>query len=157
MSLPAEVAAFWDAFQASGSEAARPDRPLYEAFSFGSRPESADELSSLVLDGVKTATSELLRVYDEEGRRPPQAEDLSIVLDGSGRPVCVMETTWTAVAPFEQVDAALAYEYGEGERTLEWWLEAMRESYEEECEAHGWEFDPSLPLVFERFRVVWVP
>ncbi len=157
MSKTGSISTFWNAFLAQNAAWLPVGVELYEAFSFGSEPESATQLAGLVLSGVKTATSTALREYQEAGRRPPQAGDYSIVLDGSGAPVCVMETTEVTIAPFSEVDVSFARDYGEGDRTLIWWLENLRDYYVEEFEANGWEFDDLFPLVCERFRVVWVP
>ncbi len=42
----------------------------YQAWAFGSTPEVADELVSLVLKGVKTATASLVWSYEAEGESP---------------------------------------------------------------------------------------
>ncbi len=151
------TASFWTTFLAENASRLSPSIELYETFSFGSEPESANRLARLVLSQVKTATSGSLREYEVSGRRPPRAGDHSIVLDGTGVPLCVIETTEVTITPFAEVDASFARDYGEGDRTLSWWSENLREWYVEECEANGWEFDETFPLVCERFRVVWVP
>ncbi len=150
------VAAIWSAFLRS-----RPDLPsdltYYEAFSFGSQSELATELAHLVLAGIKTATSEAMQVYEDSGQRPPRVGDFSIVLDGSGAPVFVTETLEMRIIPFDEVDAAFAYDYGEGDRTLEWWRDAMWEYYEQQALASGHSASKDLPLMCERLRVVFVP
>jgi hypothetical protein len=52
------------------------------AWSFGSTPESADELLGLVLDGTKTATAGALWDYEAEGETLPEVGSLSILVDG---------------------------------------------------------------------------
>ena len=156
MSDSTAVARVWSDFLRT-----RPDLPAnltyYEAFAFGSRPDSATSLARLVLDGAKTATSEAMRVYEESGQRPPRQGDFSVVLDGNGTPVCVIETREAGILPFNEVDDAFAYDYGEGDRTLTWWRDAMWEYYEADFKARGWAFSPEIPLLCERFRVVFVP
>ncbi len=152
------IADFWAEFlSANSSTDLPPDMTYYESFTFGSRPETATRLAQLVLNGVKTATSGAMRDYEESGRRPPQPGDFSIVLDGSGAPVCIIETLEAKPIPFNQVDASFAYDYGEGARTLAWWLENLWESYVEEGEEKGWTPYPGMPLLCERFRVVYPP
>ncbi len=150
------VTAMWAAFLRS-----RPDLPsdltYYEAFSFGSQPDSATELANLVLAGIKTATSEAMQVFEDSGQRPPRVGDFSIVLDGSGTPVCITETLEMRVVPFDEVDAAFAYDYGEGDRTLAWWRDAMWEYYEQQSIAGGRSASKDMPLMCERLRVVFVP
>ncbi|MGA7671385.1 MAG: ASCH domain-containing protein [Nitrolancea sp.] len=150
------IAAMWSEFLAS-----RPDLPsdltYYEAFTFGNQPEMASELAGLVLVGTKTATSEAMRVYEESGQRPPQPGDFSIVLDGDRNPVCVTETLEVNVVPLNQVDATFADDYGEGDRSLAWWQESLWDYYEQEYMAHDWPVSKDIPLMCERFRVVFVP
>jgi len=131
------------------------DARYFEAFRFGSTPDSADELAALVLDGTKTATSSSLRSWEAEGRRPPQGGDYSIVLDAGGAPVCVVQTVEAPVRPFESVDAQFAHDYGEGERTLDWWRREMWDYYLDECATHGWQPACDMPIIFERLRVVY--
>jgi uncharacterized protein YhfF len=151
------VTQFWSSFLDSRREDLPPDITYYEAFTFGSQPDSASQLAALVLSGAKTATSSSVREYEERRQRPPASGDYSIVLDGHGTPVCVIQTIEVNVIPFDQVDAAFAYDYGEGDRTLVWWRENMGDYYDEEFAANGWERDAALPLICERFRVDYAP
>jgi uncharacterized protein YhfF len=44
----------------------------------------------------------------------PEAGLKTIVLDGSGDPLCIVETTEVQVRPYDEVDARFAYEEGGG-------------------------------------------
>lgn len=63
------VERYWQQFLSSLD----PDQPapsrFAEAFFFGTKPESAHEITSLVLDGTKTATGALLWALEADGRR----------------------------------------------------------------------------------------
>ena len=59
------------------------------------------------------------------------------------------------VAPFEAIDARFAFDYGEGDRTLTWWRENLWDYYSRVCSSIGREPDSSMPLVCERFAVVF--
>jgi uncharacterized protein YhfF len=125
----ATVDRYWGQFiQASSSWPGRPRR-YYKAFRFGlgvtsggtpaEAGQAATEIAALVVAGTKTTTASLLWVYEAEGKRPARPGDLSIVLDGYERPVCIIETTEVKIVPFdEMVDEQFAYEGGEGDRTL---------------------------------------
>lgn len=152
----ARVDQLWANFLATRSDLP-PVTTYYEAFTFGSNAKSAAHLASLVLSGVKTATSERVREYEEFGRRPPQPGDFSIVLDGDQIPVCVIETLEAEAVSFAQVDASFAYDYGEGDRSLAWWREHLWNYYVNEGITKGWSVDPSIELWCERFRVVYEP
>ena len=56
----------------------------YEAYSFGD-PESADYIADLVKNGIKTATSSALELY-EENERIPQVGDYNVILDSQNLP-----------------------------------------------------------------------
>lgn len=117
-----------------------------ERFAFGDSPALADELAALVLDGRKRAT---VMTPDDPNR--PETGQLSIVLDGAGRPVCVIETTELTERRFDEVDAAFAFEEGEGDRSLVSWR-AGHELYFRRLGV----FAPDMPLLCERFRLVEV-
>jgi uncharacterized protein YhfF len=120
------------------------DWRLLEHFSFGDNPKLADELANLVLDGKKTATcwAASQGLLTEVGKR-------MVMLDGSGRPRAIIETVELAQRRFFEVDAAYAYDEGEGDRTLAFW----RNAHEMYFSRLG-QFAPDMPLWCERFRVV---
>ena len=91
----------------------------YAAEGWGDSPEMADELGALIADGTKTATCSALWEYETEDEPLPQVGLKSVVLDGKGDPLCIVETTEVEVRPYEEVDAGFAYEEGEGDRSLE--------------------------------------
>ena len=91
----------------------------YTAWGFGNSEQMATELGLLVRDGPKRATASLRSVYD--GDEPmPRVGDLSVILDGRGRPLCVIRTTGVEVRRFGDVDAEFAWTEGEGDRSLEY-------------------------------------
>ena len=115
-------------------------------FAFGDSPELADELLGLVLKGVKTATCS---TEDEPNISTPG--ERWIVLDGRGRPACVIETTEVTYRRFGEVDTAFAYEEGEGDRSLAYWREAHRRYF-----GRLGRFSEDMMLMCERFRLVEV-
>lgn len=152
-----DVETFWRSFLDSlHADESRP-QGYYEAFRFGNTPRMADELAGLVLRGIKTATSDLLWALEAKGKIPQRVGDFHIVLKWSGDPVCIIQTVELRVMPFRDVDAAFAYDYGEGDRTVEWWRQNLWEYYAEEGRALGREPHQDMPLVCERFQVVYPP
>jgi uncharacterized protein YhfF len=127
----------------------------FEAFGFGNTPEMADELADLVLRGIKTATSGLLWEYEDRQKPRFVVGDLHIVLSGAGKPLAVIETVELRIVPFSEIDAAFARDYGEGNRTLAWWQSHLWEYDVEECAALGRTPSPDMPLICERFKVVY--
>jgi uncharacterized protein YhfF len=127
----------------------------YVAEGWGDSPEMADELGALIADGTKTATCSALWEYEAEDEPLPQVGLKSVVLDGKGDPLCIVETTEVEVRPYEEVDAGFAYEEGEGDRSLEYWREAHWRFFSRTLPNIGKEPTTDMPLVCERFRVVY--
>lgn len=123
-------------------------------WSFGGSPEQADALLELVLDGTKTATASALWDYEHEGEPLPQVGSLSILLDAAGHPRGLIETTHVSVTPFDEVDGEHAHLEGEGNRSLTFWR-AGHEKFFSTYAAHDRGFSPVMPVVLERFRVLY--
>ena len=115
-------------------------------FSYGDSPALADRLLDLVVQGVKTATCS---TEDEPNTSSPGEH--WIVLDGSGRPRCVIETTEVTYRRYNEVDAQFAYDEGEGDRSLAYWREAHRNYF-----TRLGRFSDDMMLMCERFRLVEV-
>jgi uncharacterized protein YhfF len=116
------------------------------SFAFGDGPELADELLDLVLKGVKTATCS---TEDEPNTSMPG--ERWIVLDGRGEPRCLIESTEVSYRRYVEVDAAFAYEEGEGDRSLTYWRAAHRRYF-----GRQGKFSEDMMLMCERFRLVEV-
>ena len=157
MTDPAMLRAFWETCRASlPADVRLPDKPPPADY-FCDNEECANELGDLVRRGIKTATCGLLWSYQAEGEPLPQPGDLSIVTDWEGRPLCVIEITEVSVRPYNQVDAQFAYDEGEGDRSLAYWREAHWRFFSRECAQIGRAPAEDMPLVCERFRLLYAP
>lgn len=137
---------------------ARPDLAAegsaYSAWHFCDNESDANELVDLVLAGTKRATAGLLWSYEAEREPLPVVGDLSIVTDWEGRARCVIRTTSVEVVPFEAVTPEFAAIEGEGDGSLDYWREAHAAAFTRELVGAGQTFEPSMPVVCERFEVV---
>lgn len=124
------------------------------AWAFGATTEQADELVALVLAGTKTATAGALWDYEVEDERLPHVGDLAILLDGAERPRALIEVTHVDVVPFDEVDDEHAHLEGEGDRSLAHWREVHERFFTVHAE-HDRGFSPAMPVVLERFRVLY--
>nr|WP_233556637.1 ASCH domain-containing protein [Aeromicrobium endophyticum] len=124
------------------------------AWAFGATTAQADELIGLVLAGTKTATAGAQWDYEHEGESLPRVGDLAILLDGSEHPRALIEVTHVDVVPFEDVDAEHARLEGEGDRSLAHWR-AVHERFFTDHATHDLGFAPTMPVVLERFRVLY--
>jgi uncharacterized protein YhfF len=114
-----------------------------ESFAFGDSPALADELLALVLAGKKTATCWAA----SEGGKGVEIGKRWIVKDGQGRARAVVETVELTRRRFKEVDAAFAFDEGEGDRSLGWWRRAHTNYF-----TRRGEFAPGMEVYCERFR-----
>jgi uncharacterized protein YhfF len=144
---------FWQSFK--DTRAVDPTPRFVEAFYFDDNEVSANELAKLVMAGKKRATSGLLWSYELEGKGIPQVGDLSIVTDFSGLEVCVIETTQVDIVPFSEVSPEFAATEGEGDGSFAYWRHSHESFFARECQNIGRESGPQMPVVCERFLVVF--
>ena len=115
----------------------------------------SDTLSSLVLEGKKTATASAYPLYGRENEKLPEKGDYSVILDGKGNGVCVIRTDKVSVVPFSDVGEDHAFKEGEGDRSLEYWRRVHKEFFTECMEEAGEEFTPDMAVVLEEFSIVY--
>jgi uncharacterized protein YhfF len=127
----------------------------YIAEGWGDSPEMADELGALIAAGTKTATCSALWEWEAEGESPLATGTITIVVDGRGEPLCIVETVEVTVRNYNKVDAGFAREEGEGDLSLEYWREAHRRFFSRSLSKIGREFSEHMPLLCERFRLIY--
>ena len=153
--MPAKSAATDAFFEAFRAQAGLPAGTGYAVCAFGDSAKMADELADLVLHGPKRATASLRRDFSDDGEPLPRVGDHVVVVDGAGQPLLIWRTTDVQIKPFREVDAAFAFDEGEGDRTLDDWLRLHRAYFAREAARGGFKFDEGMETVFERFAVVW--
>ena len=122
-----------------------------DAWAFGSNKKDADELAELVDKGIKTATTSEYVPGDED---MPKNGDWNIILDGQGKPVCVVQDKVVEIVPYNQISAEHAYHEGEGDRSYQYWRKVHDQFFEDEFKANGQKFYPQAPMVCEIFEKV---
>lgn len=127
----------------------------YVAEHFGDSPELADELVALIVAGTKTATCSCLWEWEAENEALPTAGLKTIVLNGAGEPLCIIETTEVTVRNYADVDEEFAAAEGEGDRSLAYWRDAHWSYFSRVLPAIGKDPTQDIPLVCERFRVIY--
>ena len=85
----------------------------------------------------------------------PEVGLKTIVLNGDMQPLCIIETTEVTMRPYNQVNAQFAFEEGEGDRSLEYWREAHWHFFSRSLPKIGKEPTQEMPLVCERFKVIY--
>jgi uncharacterized protein YhfF len=152
--MATEIDSYWNKYLLTLPEGER-NQTYYEADSWGNSDELADQIASLVSAGVKTTTSRLEWEREKSNDPIDKIGDKSIVLDAKQRPVCIVEVTDIFIRPFDQVDAAFIYNYGEGSRDMDFWNKNMWEYYEAECAELGLQASASMPMICQVFKVIY--
>ena len=151
------VVALWERFIRSDlAPSGLPVQPS-SVFHFCDTPDEANECAALVLEGRKHATSPSLWGFEERGDPVPAPGDHHVITDWDGIARCVIRTTDVAVVPFDEVTAEHAAAEGEGDRSLAWWRQAHWAYYQRELAGTGRVLDERMPIVCERFVVVFPP
>lgn len=150
--LPAHIQQFVSRFCAAHPEHA--SAPILHD-SFGDSPQMADELVALVLDGTKTASCSSRWQWDYDNEEPLAPGTLAVITDGDNQPRCILETTEATEMPFDAVDAQFAADEGEGDRSYGYWRTAHIGFFSRTLPRIGREFDEMMPVVCERFRVLY--
>jgi uncharacterized protein YhfF len=127
----------------------------FAATAFGNARSVADELALLIAEGHKRAHATLERDFEAEGDELPRPGDHVVVLDGQGQPRAIVRTTHVERRYFNEIDAEFAFECGEGDRSLAWWLTAYRQEFAERAEQQGFQVGDRAVLILEFFERVW--
>lgn len=149
----AQVAAFWQGFLADAGLPA--ETAFVEAFQFGFGASMADKLVDLVVHGPKRATAGSVADYEADGDAYPQVGDYWVACGGDGRARAILRTTDVRIGPLSSVDDQFAWDEGEGDRTRADWLRMHTEFFTKSHARIGAEMHPDIPVVFERFEVVY--
>ena len=147
--------AFWQSYLSTLSEEEQKNAPPYVVDQFADTPEAATKVGKLVRDGVKTTTSSLVWGLEHIRQPLPKVGNIELIVNGNGEPLCIIELTEVEIKPFNAVDEQFAYEYGEGERTRSYWLRDNWQYLSRWCHEIGREPSETMPLVFQRFRVLY--
>lgn len=145
---------YWQQFLATLPDNSPIRKDKYVAEQLGDSPNLAHELAALIVSGKKTATCSALWEWQAEGNPITEVGLKTIVLDGAGEPVCIIETTEVTVRPYDEVDAQFAAEEGEGDLSLDYWRAAHWRFFTRTLSKIGRKPALDMPLVCERFRVI---
>lgn len=146
-----EIEAFWLDYQ----KACQVRVEGFSATAYGHTRAVADELAALVAEGHKRAHASLERDFEAEGDPLPRPGEHVVVLDGRGSPRAIVRLTHVERRYFNEIDDEFAFECGEGDRTLAWWLVAYRQEFAERAEAQGFQVGERAVLILEYFELVW--
>ena len=117
---------------------------------------------ALVLAGTKTATCSSAWSWEHEFEVPLAPGMLTVILDGSKRPRCVLETTSVDRTTYREVTADFARAEGEHEpadlddsSVLNHWRTGHWAFFARTLPLIGCEPSQDMPVLCERFRVIY--
>ena len=150
-----QIERYWQTFLGTLPDNSPWHQAPYEAEAWGDSPEMAQELADLIVAGIKTATCSALWDWQADDEAIPEPGGITIVLDGQNQPVGIVETVEITVQLYNEVDAQFAFEEGEGDRSLTYWREAHWRFFSRTLPNIGKKPAQDMPLVCERFRLIY--
>lgn len=127
----------------------------YTSWYFCDNEESANNLASLVKQGIKRGTASLHYLYKIDNEPVPKVGDYSIITNFDGKAECIIRNKKVTILPFKNVDEELAYIEGEGDKSLKYWRDVHLSFFTRELNSQGLEFNEDMEVVFEEFEVVY--
>jgi uncharacterized protein YhfF len=149
------IKAYWQTFLSTLAKDSPYHAETYVAEGWGDSPEMADELGALIAQGTKTGTCSALWEWEAEGNPIPEVGLITIALNGHDEPLCIVETVEVTLRNYNEVDAEFAHDEGEGDQSLKYWRKAHKNFFSRTLPKIGREFSEDMPLVCERFRVIY--
>ena len=146
------VADFWAAYCSASKLSI--DMP-YQAWHFGDSAQLAHDLVELVLHGPKRATAALAWATEALPQTAAVPDGFSVVTEFDGTPRAVIRTTRLERRRFREVDAAFAWDEGEGDRTLDDWKLGHWTYFSRECESLGRLMSEDAEVWLERFELLF--
>ncbi len=149
---PKSVADFWAGYCRAAKLA---ESTPFQAWYFGDSAQLAHELVELILHGPKRATAALGWTADALPQTAAVPDGYSVITELDGTPRAVIRTTWLERRAFRDVDAAFAWDEGEGDRTLGDWKDGHWRYFSRECQTLGRSMHEDAEVCLERFELLY--
>lgn len=128
----------------------------YVSFAFcGEGHPMANELAALVKQGVKKATSSLAILYKQTNEQLPQVGEISIILDSTNRPVCIIQNKAVSLIPYNEMNETHALKEGEGDKSYRYWKETHDVFFKDYLAEYNLPFSEQLLICFEEFDLIY--
>ncbi|HAS62473.1 MAG TPA: RNA-binding protein [Vibrio sp.] len=137
------------------SEEQRSSIPQVYAEYFCADEYNANECARLVDVGIKRASCSLKQGYDIDDEPLPLVGRLTVVLNWSQEPVCIIEHKDVSICRFSEVTEEFAALEGEGDGSYQWWHNAHLQFFTQYAAEVGAQFTEESELVLERFEKVY--
>jgi uncharacterized protein YhfF len=153
VTLSPRLAAFWR--RACDAVAGLPRDAACQVWHFGDGEALARELADLVLHGRKRATAGLLWDAEDDPNATPVPGGYSLVTDFAGAPLMILRTSQVETRRFGDVDAGFAAAEAEGDGSLASWRAGHWDYFSRRCEAIGRVPSEDMPVLLERFDLIY--
>lgn len=136
------------------------EKKLPDSTPFGGELTYADEdqefasILALILCGKKTANFSALAGYHIDNEPLPHKSEYYVLNNWKGEHVAVIKTTNVQILPFEEITWEMAQKEGADE-DLSSFRQRYSEFFQEDSDIVGYDFSPTMPVVFEEFEVVY--
>lgn len=136
------------------------EKKLPDSTPFGGELTYADEeqdfasILALILCGKKTANFSALAGYHIDNEPLPHKSEYYVLNNWKGEHVAVIKTVNVQILPFEEITWEMAQKEGADE-DLYSFRQRYTEFFREDSDIVGYDFSPTMPVVFEEFEVVY--
>jgi uncharacterized protein YhfF len=111
-------------------------------------------LREKIINGTKKAISKLQWEYSDQKKSLPMVGDLSIIVNETGLPFCIVQLSEVRITPFNIVDDDFIIDECLKESTSDYWRQTKREEFSRICSEIGRFVEENMPIICYRFKVL---
>lgn len=129
----------------------------YKVRTFGGSKAMSDIIVPLIETRQKTGTFALAAEFESDPARAPQVGDLYVVTHFDGTPAVLYRITFVETVPFEGIDHDHVQVEGPKARDVGVWRGIHWDYFGAIMRSMGREGSMQMPIVFQRFEVLFPP
>lgn len=148
-----KIEQYWKLFQKEYPEFSKKDIP--PSYFFCDNQKDADECAELVVQKIKQATSPSVWWFTKNQEEFPKVGDLAIITNWEGEPKAIIRTIQIAAVKLKDITPEYAYREGEGDRSLEYWMQVHLEYYSREMKEYSESPDEEMEILCEYFETIF--
>ena len=127
----------------------------YKVRTYGNSKAMADIIVPLILAGEKTGTFALAAEFSAAPSRAPNTGDYYVVTHFDGAPALLYRITEVQTVPFEGINHDHVQVEGPNARNVAVWRQIHWDYWGGMMRAHGGEPSMQMPVIFQRFVVLY--
>lgn len=126
-----------------------------KVYRFSDNETDANHSVSLVMSGIKKATSHSLLGLQLQKKELPKRGDFTVLTDWDGKAKCIVRTTSVRMIPYFSINENHSKIEGDGDGSLADWKKSHWEYFLRELGAFDRKPNESMIVVFEYFEKVF--